>query len=186
MLSFLFCFVCVNVTPEMLSISSASISLNHYHKPPWYSGEIALGSGFQCLTRYSALPTLPWCVGMDVLYVHLQSYTHFLCIPAALAVKIQIQWCQWNKVFLLKKCMYLCVCKTELQNKLWFYAALSHAEDPFHLMPHPQRTAVRPWRAQSVPCSPNLQQFQYSMVNNPNISHKIHLEVLSQCYHTVI
>lgn len=97
------CFVCVNATPEMLSISNISIPLNHYHKPPWYSGEIALGSDFQCLTRYSALHTFPGGVGMYVLYVHLESFTHFWYIPTASAVKIQILWCQWNYIFFLKK-----------------------------------------------------------------------------------
>lgn len=102
---FCFHFICVNVAPEVLSTRRVSISLDPYHKPPWYSGEIALGSGFQCLTRYSALPMLPGCVGAYVLYVHLESFTHLWCIPTASAVKIQIQWCQWNNVFFKKKCM---------------------------------------------------------------------------------
>lgn len=68
-----------------------------------------------------------------------------------------------------------------------FMHALSYADDPFHQIPHPQRAAVRPWRAQSAPRSPSLQQFQYSYpTNNPDISHKLLLEVFSQCYHIVV
>lgn len=91
----------------MLSINSVSISLNHHHKLPRYSAEIAFGSGSQWLTRYSALPTLPGCMGMYVLYVHPGSFTHFWCIPTASAVKIQIQWCQWNNIFFKKVYVFM-------------------------------------------------------------------------------
>lgn len=162
--------------------------MNHYHQPPRYSGEIALGSGFQCLTRYSALPTLPGCVGMYVWYVHPESFTHFLCIPTASAVKIQIQRCQWNNILFLKSvCVYV-YAKLSYTTGCDFMLHCPMQRILFHLMPHPHRAAVGPWRAQPVPCSPSLQHFQYSYPteNNPNISDKTLLEVFSQCYHIVI
>lgn len=75
-------------------LSSISISLNHYRKPPQYSEEITFGSGFQCLNTYSVSPTLPGCVGLYGLYVHLESFTHFqyICTASAENIYRHIQW----------------------------------------------------------------------------------------------
>lgn len=120
--------------------SSASISLNHYPKPPQYPEEITSGSGFSVLEHVFGVAHAPWVCG----------FVWFICAAREFhSGPMHSDWLSRNYIQIhivvavgmvssVKNRVYVYV-KLSYTTNHGFMRIFSHTEDAFWLVPCPRK-----------------------------------------------